>query len=77
MSITRPHKYRPFTTRDGSTACADCYGIKDTEEHRLGEIADELVDAVEEEVGMGHGAWDTIDPRRVIAAVKKVLEQQQ
>ena len=28
-----PHKYRPFTTRDGSSACAECHGIKDSEGH--------------------------------------------
>lgn len=67
-----PHKYKPFTTRDGSTACKDCYGIRDTEEHRIGEISDELLDAVENEVGMGAGAWDTINPKAIIAAVIKV-----
>jgi hypothetical protein len=28
-----------------------------------------MVEAVEREVGMGHGAWDCVDPREIIAAV--------
>ena len=28
------HKYRPFTTRDGSKACADCHGNEDAEQHQ-------------------------------------------
>lgn len=25
-AVVMPHLYRPFTTRDGSQACAECYG---------------------------------------------------
>jgi len=70
--MTRPHKYRPFTTRDGSLACADCYGRLDSDEHRLGAVSDEFVAAVEHECGMGAEAWDTINPREIIIAVVKV-----
>lgn len=73
MNATRPHKYRPFTTRDGSEACADCYGRRDSVEHRLGEVSDEMLEAVEQECGMGHEAWDTINPREIILAVIKVV----
>lgn len=72
MTRTQPHKYRPFTTRDGSSACAECHGHQDTKEHRLGEVSDEFIEAVEDECGMGSGAWDTIDPREIILAVVKV-----
>lgn len=37
------------------------------------EVIDQLVDAVEDEVGMGAGAWDTIDPRKIAAAFVYVL----
>lgn len=28
------HKYRPFTTRDGSKACAECYANEHAEQHQ-------------------------------------------
>ena len=28
------HKYRPFTTRDGSKACAECDGNEHAEQHQ-------------------------------------------
>ena len=31
--MDRPHRYRPFTTRDGWQACAVCYGRKDDPIH--------------------------------------------
>jgi hypothetical protein len=35
------------------------------------EITNEFVEAVELEVGMGHGAWDCVGPMSIIAAVLK------
>ena len=32
------------------------------------DVADEIVDAVCEEVGMCNGAWDMVDPKEIIAA---------
>lgn len=38
-------------------------------------ITDEIVEKVESSVGMGHGAWDMVDPREIInASVEAVLE---
>lgn len=39
------------------------------------EITDEFVEAVSEEIGMYPGAWDTIDPKRIVAAVLKVARE--
>lgn len=36
----------------------------------------EMVAAVEEEVGMGAGAWDTIDPQEIIGAVVRTVCRQ-
>lgn len=72
MTRLKPHKYRPFTTRDVSAACAECRGGTDSEEHRLGEISDEFIEAVEDECGMGRGAWDMVLPQEIILAVLKV-----
>ena len=39
--MTKPekHKYRPFTTRCGSQACAECYGNEHAEQHTAAEDA--------------------------------------
>lgn len=31
-------------------------------------VTDEMVDAVENMVGMGHGAWDMVNPKAIISA---------
>jgi hypothetical protein len=36
-------------------------------------VDDDVVQAVELEVGMGCGAWDMVDPKEIIRAVVKVL----
>jgi hypothetical protein len=36
-------------------------------------ITDEDVEAVERAVGMGHGAWDCVDPRTIISAAVALL----
>lgn len=36
------------------------------------EIDDAFVDQVEDELGMGCGAWDMIDPKAIIAAAVNV-----
>jgi hypothetical protein len=36
-------------------------------------VTDEIVDAVENEVGMGCGAWDMVPPKEIIAAAWKFL----
>jgi len=33
------------------------------------DIPDSFVDAVEDQLSMGHAAWDMVDPREIIAAV--------
>jgi len=40
MSSLENHKYRPFTTRDGSKACSECNGNEHAEQHV--EIADAI-----------------------------------
>lgn len=35
-------------------------------------IDDDFVELVEDEVGMGHGAWDMEDPKEICAAVLKI-----
>ena len=36
------------------------------------EVREPTVESVEAEVGMGHAAWDTIDPREIIRAVLRL-----
>jgi len=38
----------------------------------LKEVSDKLVEAVEDELSMGAGAWDMVDPKESIRAVLKV-----
>jgi hypothetical protein len=35
---------------------------------RLSYVTDDILDAVEDEVGMGCGAWDCVPPKEIIAA---------
>ena len=37
------------------------------------DISDEDVEAVEEEVGMGCGAWDCVNPKEIVAASLKIM----
>lgn len=37
------------------------------------DIVQDDVELVEDLVGMGHGAWDTVDPREIIVACVKVV----
>jgi hypothetical protein len=39
------------------------------------EVDDEFVEQVEDELGMGHGAWDMIDPEEICRAVLKVAAE--
>lgn len=41
----------------------------------MNEVTDKFVEAVSEEVGMYPGAWDTVDPKLIIAAVLKVARE--
>lgn len=38
-------------------------------------ITEDDVEAVELAVGMGHGAWDCVDPKEIIAAAYKVMDE--
>ena len=40
---------------------------------RLSEVTDDILDAVENEVGMGCGAWDCVPPKEIIAASWKFM----
>ena len=40
---------------------------------RLLDVTDEILDLVEDEVGMGCGAWDCVPPKEIIAAAWKFL----
>ena len=37
------------------------------------DITPEMVEAVENAVGMGSGAWDCVDPRKIIAASRAAI----
>jgi hypothetical protein len=45
--------------------------------NRQNAVTDEIVDAVENEVGMGCGAWDMVPPKEIIAAAWKYLPNSQ
>lgn len=38
-------------------------------------VTDEQLEAIEQRVGMGHGAWDHCNPREIIAAVCAVMSE--
>ena len=38
-------------------------------------IPDEMAEKVEDEIGMGSGAWDMVDPKAIIAAVIKIWHE--
>jgi hypothetical protein len=40
---------------------------------RLSEVTDDILDAVENEVGMGCGTWDCVPPKKIIAAAWKFM----
>jgi hypothetical protein len=40
---------------------------------RLSDVTDDILDAVEDEVGMGGGAWDCVPPKEIIAAAWKFM----
>ena len=40
---------------------------------RLSDVTDDILDAVETEVGMGCGAWDCVPPKEIIAAAWKLM----
>lgn len=37
-------------------------------------VDDKMVELVEDLVGMGHGAWDMVDPKELIAACQQAAE---
>lgn len=39
----------------------------------ISDVTDDILDAVENEVGMGCGAWDMVPPKEIIAAAWKFL----
>jgi hypothetical protein len=36
----------------------------------VGKVTDDDVEAVESEIGMGSGAWDCVDPKKIISAAR-------
>lgn len=71
--MNRRHAYSPMTMRDGSKACNYCYGTPSDPVHF--QINHEFISAVENAVGMGHGAWDMVRPEDLCAAVLIVAEK--
>ena len=39
-------------------------------------VSPDVVEAVERQVGMGIGAWDTIDPREIILAAYEIMDKE-
>ncbi len=60
----------PFCFHDGVGVVDREFG-NDSDVFPLFRIDDELVEKIEREVGMGAGAWDTVKPEQLIAAVLK------
>lgn len=67
--MSRYHEFSPMCDDPGEMVpCTECDETRHSYCHRVGSIDSELVEAVEDHCGMGHQAWDTIDPREIILA---------
>lgn len=46
--------------------------IKNVTIEEMNQVSDEFVETVENIVGMGHIAWDMVNPKEIIAAVIRI-----
>lgn len=72
-NVMRVHKYQPFTTRNGSSACSQCDGTINDVEHVIAEHLDEVVTRTNDLIGTC--VWDMVDHKELVVNILTAVSQ--